>query len=152
MSRRSRQGPFRIQDINETVSGDLHVKIEEQSGQVQEYDVSTASIPFLTRPGQVRYKLAAGRPQDWDHNMEGGFSPQPKPHGIANGWSLYGGAIGEQDYQALALGLGRDLALLGAFSVDVTHSVRRCLRVAPTATAPFRVTRSVPATLKILMI
>ncbi|VDY45409.1 fimbrial protein SteB [Salmonella enterica subsp. enterica serovar Daytona] len=53
-------GPFRIQDINETVSGDLHVKIEEQSGQVQEYDVSTASIPFLTRPGQVRYKLAAG--------------------------------------------------------------------------------------------
>ncbi|EJV3269264.1 fimbria/pilus outer membrane usher protein, partial [Salmonella enterica] len=27
-------GPFRIQDINETVSGDLHVKIEEQSGQV----------------------------------------------------------------------------------------------------------------------
>ncbi len=54
--------------------------------------------------------------------MEGGFSPQPKPPGIANGWSLYGGAIGEQDYQALALGLGRDLALLGAFSVDVTHS------------------------------
>ncbi|MEA1399236.1 fimbria/pilus outer membrane usher protein, partial [Salmonella enterica] len=99
-------GPFRIQDINETVSGDLHVKIEEQSGQVQEYDVSTASIPFLTRPGQVRYKLAAGRPQDWDHNMEGGFFTSAEASwGIANGWSLYGGAIGEQDYQALALGL-----------------------------------------------
>ncbi len=56
-------GPFRIQDINETVSGDLHVKIEEQSGQVQEYDVSTASIPFLTRPGgalQVGRRATAG--------------------------------------------------------------------------------------------
>lgn len=116
-------GPFRIQDINETVSGDLHVKIEEQNGQVQEYDVSTASIPFLTRPGQVRYKLAVGRPQDWDHHVEGGmFTTAEASWGIANGWSLYGGGIGEQDYQALALGLGRDLALLGAFSVDVTHS------------------------------
>lgn len=116
-------GPFRIQDINETVSGDLHVKIEEQNGQVQEYDVSTASLPFLTRPGQIRYKLAAGRPQDWDHNMEGDmFTAAEASWGIANGWSLYSGIIGEQDYQALALGLGRDLALLGALSLDVTHS------------------------------
>ncbi|EAA7841155.1 outer membrane usher protein [Salmonella enterica] len=116
-------GPFRIQDINETVSGDLHVKIEEQNGQVQEYDVSTASIPFLTRPGQVRYKVAAGRPQDWDHHMQGGFFTTAEASwGIANGWSLYGGAIGEQDYQALAIGLGRDLALLGAISIDMTHS------------------------------
>lgn len=116
-------GPFRIQDINETVSGDLHVKIEEQNGQVQEYDVSTASIPFLTRPGQVRYKVAAGRPQDWDHHMQGGFFTTAEASwGITNGWSLYGGAIGEQDYQALAIGLGRDLALLGAISIDMTHS------------------------------
>ncbi len=73
MSRRSRRKSFRIQDINETVSGDLHVKVKNKAGQVQEYDVSTAaSIPFLARR-RVRYKLAAGRPQDWDHNMEGGF-------------------------------------------------------------------------------
>ncbi|MCZ5570027.1 hypothetical protein O5542_30595, partial [Escherichia coli] len=25
----------------------------------------TASMPFLTRPGQVRYKLMMGRPQEW---------------------------------------------------------------------------------------
>ncbi|ECG8591285.1 outer membrane usher protein [Salmonella enterica subsp. salamae] len=116
-------GPFRIQDINETVSGDLHVKIEEQNGQVQEYDVSTASIPFLTREGQVRYKLAAGRPQDWDHNLQGSFFATGEASwGVANGWSLYGGVIGEQDYQALAMGVGRDLALFGALAVDLTHS------------------------------
>lgn len=116
-------GPFRIQDINETISGDLHVKIEEQNGQIQEYDVSTASIPYLTRPGQLRYKLAAGRPQDWDHNLQGSFFTTGEASwGITNGWSLYGGGIGEQDYQALAIGLGRDMAVLGALSMDITHS------------------------------
>ncbi len=44
-------GPFRIQDIGDSVSGTLHVRIEEQNGQIQEYDVSTASMPFLTREG-----------------------------------------------------------------------------------------------------
>ncbi|MDI5454364.1 fimbria/pilus outer membrane usher protein, partial [Salmonella enterica subsp. enterica serovar Cerro] len=41
---------------------------EEQNGQTQEFDVNTASVPFLTRPGMVRYKMALGRPQDWDHH------------------------------------------------------------------------------------
>lgn len=42
--------------------------------------------------------------------------------GIANGWSLYGGALADENYQSAALGLGRDLALLGALAFDVTHS------------------------------
>ena len=63
-------GPFRIQDIGDSVSGTLHVRIEEQNGQVQEYDVSTASMPFLTRPGQVRYKVTMGRPQNWDQDRK----------------------------------------------------------------------------------
>lgn len=66
-------GPFRIQDLGDSVSGTLHIRIEEQNGQVQEYDINTASMPFLTRPGQVRYKLMMGRPQEWGHHVEGGF-------------------------------------------------------------------------------
>lgn len=66
-------GPFRIQDIGDSVSGTLHVRVEEQNGQVQEYDVTTASMPFLTRQGQVRYKVMMGRPEDWNHKTEGGF-------------------------------------------------------------------------------
>lgn len=116
-------GPFRIQDISQSTTGDLHVRIEEQSGQAQEYDVTTASIPFLTRLDQVRYKAALGRPQNWEHHLEGSmFGVGEASWGIANGWSLYGGAIGEQDYQALALGIGRDMAMLGALSFDITRS------------------------------
>lgn len=119
-------GPFRIQDLNQSTTGDLHVRIEEQNGQVQEYDVSTASIPYLTRPGQLRYKIAVGRPQDWDHNLEGSlFTSGEASWGITNGWSLYGGGIGEQDYQSLAIGVGRDMAVLGALSLDITHSRAR---------------------------
>lgn len=116
-------GPFRIQDIGDSVSGTLHVRIEEQNGQVQEYDVSTASMPFLTRPGQVRYKVTMGRPQNWDHQVAGSFfSGGEASWGIANGWSLYGGALADENYQSAALGLGRDLALFGALAFDVTHS------------------------------
>lgn len=42
-------GPFRIQDINEAVSGELNVRVEEQDGGVQEFVVNTANIPYLTR-------------------------------------------------------------------------------------------------------
>ncbi|MBE3468102.1 outer membrane usher protein [Enterobacter cloacae complex sp. P15RS] len=116
-------GPFRIQDINQSVSGDLHVRIEEQDGKVQEYDVSTTSVPFLTRANQVRFKTTVGRPQDWNHNMAGNiFAASEASWGVADGWSLYGGGIGEQDYQAMAVGIGRDMAALGALSFDVTRS------------------------------
>ncbi len=92
-------GPFRIQDLGDSVSGTLHVRIEEQNGQVQEYDISTASMPFLTRQGQVRYKMMMGRPQEWGHHIEGGFfSGGEASWGVANGWSLYGGALADENY------------------------------------------------------
>ncbi|HFK9066726.1 TPA: outer membrane usher protein, partial [Escherichia coli] len=64
-----------------------------------------------------------GRPQNWDHQVAGSFfSGGEASWGIANGWSLYGGALADENYQSAALGLGRDLALLGALAFDVTHS------------------------------
>lgn len=119
-------GPFRIQDLGEFTSGTLHVRIEELNGQVQEYDISTASMPFLTRPGQVRYKVMMGRPQEWGHHVNGGFfSGGEASWGIANGWSLYGGALGDENYQSVALGVGRDLSIFGAMAFDITHSHTR---------------------------
>ncbi|AML56697.1 Fimbriae usher protein StfC [Serratia rubidaea] len=119
-------GPFRIQDINGAVSGELDIRIEEQDGSVQAFKMETASIPYLTRPGFVRYKVAIGRPNDWQHHVNGPFFATGEfSWGVNNGWSLYGGGVLGDDYNALALGIGRDLLMFGALSFDVTQSRAR---------------------------
>ena len=119
-------GPFRIQDINDAVSGELNVRVEEQDGSVQEFVVNTASIPYLTRPGAVRFKLATGKPSDWQHHSRGPvFGTGEFSWGVSNGWSLYGGALAGGDYNALSLGIGRDLMMFGALSFDATQSRAR---------------------------
>ncbi|MGF6192425.1 outer membrane usher protein [Serratia sp. 2723] len=119
-------GPFRIQDINDAVSGELEVRVEEQDGSVQTFTVNTASIPYLTRPGAVRFKLATGRPSDWQHRSRGPlFGTGEFSWGVSNGWSLYGGALAGGDYNALSVGIGRDLMALGALSIDATQSRAR---------------------------
>lgn len=64
-------GPFRIQDLNSSISGRLDVRVEEQDGTEQTFQVDTATIPYLTRPGTVRYKTTVGQPSDFDHRTEG---------------------------------------------------------------------------------
>ncbi|WP_230979036.1 outer membrane usher protein [Intestinirhabdus alba] len=116
-------GPFRIQDLNDMVSGTLDVRVEEQNGTVQQFTVNTASVPYLTRPGQIRYKLASGRPSDAQHHTDGPmFATGEFSWGVNNGWSLYGGGVGSAEYDALALGVGRDLLMFGAVSFDMTSS------------------------------
>lgn len=117
-------GPFRIQDLSDALAGDLDVQVKEQDGSTQNFTVSTASIPYLTRPGMVRYKLSTGRPTDWRHHVNGDlFASGEFSWGVSNGWSLYGGGTLEQNYLASALGIGRDLMMFGAMSFDVTRSV-----------------------------
>lgn len=119
-------GPFRIQDLSDAVTGELDVRVEEQDGNVQEFVVNTADIPYLTRPGTVRFKLAAGKPSDWKHHLKGPiFSTGEFSWGVSNGWSLYGGALTGGNYNALSIGIGRDLLALGALSFDVTQSWAR---------------------------
>lgn len=119
-------GPFRIQDINSAVSGQLDVRVEEQDGSVQSFSLSTANIPYLTRAGTVRYKLIAGRPSDRQRHIIGPiFTSGEFSWGVSNGWSLYGGGVAGEQYNALASGLGRDLMMFGALAFDVTHSRAR---------------------------
>lgn len=116
-------GPFRIQDLNTAVNGKLDVKVTEQDGSVQTFQVDTANVPYLTRPGMVRYKFATGKPSDFKHHSQGPvFGTGEFSWGINNGWSLYGGGLLAGDYNALALGIGRDLLAFGALSFDVTQS------------------------------
>ncbi|AVA39242.1 PapC/FimD family outer membrane usher protein [Proteus mirabilis] len=116
-------GPFRIQDLHDAVSGRLDVRIEEQDGTIQEYQIDTANIPYLTRPGRLQYKVSAGKPSRLDHKTEGPiFAMGEFSWGVNNGWSLFGGTLVSKDYNSASLGFGRDLMMLGAISFDTTHS------------------------------
>lgn len=116
-------GPFRIQDLNDAVSGTMDVRIEEQDGTVQTFKVESASVPYLTRPGTVRYKLATGRPTSLHDGQNGDvFGTGEFSWGISNGWSLYGGGLADNNYKAFSVGVGRDLLAFGAVSVDVTRA------------------------------
>ncbi len=98
--------------------------MEELDGSVQVFQVTTASVPYLTRPGAVRYKLAAGKPSEWGHSMIGPMFTSGEiswGRGPTAG-ALYGGSVIGGDYNALSVGIGRDLFILGALAFDVTQS------------------------------
>ncbi|WP_272539749.1 outer membrane usher protein [Providencia sp. PROV197] len=119
-------GPFRIQDLSDAVSGKLDVVVKEQDGSTQEFQVDTASLPYLTRPGQIQYKLALGQPTNYQRHSEGdSFVTGEFSWGVNNGWSLFGGSLNSQNYNAVSLGVGRDLLAFGALSFDVTQSFAR---------------------------
>lgn len=137
-------GPFRIQDLSDAVSGRLDVRIEEQNGEVQQFTVNTSDIPYLSRPGSLRYKLALGKPEGYEYKSYDGDTEGDYDHdtytdlhhtygapmfaagefswGVNSGWSLYGGAIGGEDYNALSIGVGRDLFQYGALAFDISAS------------------------------
>ncbi len=119
-------GPFTIQDLDNSVRGRLDVEVIEQDGRKKTFQVDTAYVPYLTRPGQIRYKLVSGRSRYYGHTTEGPvFAAGEISWGISNKWSLYGGGIVAGDYNALAVGLGRDLNEFGTISADVTQSLAR---------------------------
>lgn len=116
-------GPFQIRDLSNALSGKLDVEVTEQDGSVQTFQVDAASVPYLTRPGLVRYKVALGKPSEYDHRVKGPeFVSSEFSWGISNGWSLYGGGLFARKYTAISAGIGRDLLMLGALSADITQS------------------------------
>jgi len=117
-------GPFRIQDLNAATTGKLDVQVQEQDGSVKKFSINTSDIPYLTRPGTVRYKLATGKTAGYlQHSTNGpAFGSGEFSWGVNNGWSVYGGALIADDYSSTAAGVGRDLLALGALSFDLTQS------------------------------
>ncbi|HAE77077.1 fimbria/pilus outer membrane usher protein [Morganella morganii] len=119
-------GPFRLRDLNSAVSGRLEVRVKEQDGTEQLFYVDTANVPYLTRPGSWRYKVAAGRPSEYRYHIRGDmFTSGEFSWGMSNSWSLYGGGVFTKDFRALSAGIGRDLFMLGALSADVTQTDAR---------------------------
>lgn len=116
-------GPFRIQTLDSGIRGVLDVTVREEDGEEKKFSVSTASLPYLTRPGRVIYKLVGGKTRYDGRHMTG----QPViggelSYGVSNAWSLYGGTQLNAYYQTVAVGIGRDLSTIGAISLDMTQS------------------------------
>ncbi|HGM9829036.1 TPA: fimbria/pilus outer membrane usher protein [Proteus mirabilis] len=119
-------GPFRIQTLDSGVREILDITIREENGEEKKFSISTASLPYLTRPGRLIYKLVMGKTRYDGHHLTGKpvFSGEFS-YGLSNAWSLYGGTQFNSDYQATAIGIGRDLFSFGALSLDITQSFAR---------------------------
>lgn len=118
-------GPFVIKDLNQSVNGTIDVTVTEDNGNETTFQVTTTSIPFLTRKGEFRYKLNSGQlaPNN-DSNVDDKFISLEGSVGVLNNTSLFGGVLSTQDrdYQAINIGIGQNLTQLGALSFDITQS------------------------------
>lgn len=121
-------GPFQIQTLDSSIRGTLDVTVREENGEEQKFSVTTAALPYLTRPGQIRYKFAAGKPRYDGRHLEGDMTASGElSYGLNNIWSIYGGSILSKNYQAFSAGFGRDLFTFGSLSFDVTQSHAKLL-------------------------
>ncbi len=117
-------GPFLIQNLSNALRGKLDVRVEEQNGKVTHFQVNTASTPYLTRPGRVRYNIALGVPSTANHRINDNlFATADASWGISNHWTVYGGAIIGGKYNSWNSGIGVDLNKLGAMTFDITQSL-----------------------------
>ncbi|WP_184007940.1 MULTISPECIES: fimbria/pilus outer membrane usher protein [unclassified Paraburkholderia] len=119
-------GAFALQDINANVQGTLDVTVQEEDGSVQHFTVTAASVPFLARQGELRYKFATGQPRLFGSpGITPWFGFAEAAYGLPLDFTLYGGTIDASGYKSLAVGVGKDLGPAGAVSVDVTTSNAR---------------------------
>ncbi|OLL28250.1 fimbrial protein [Burkholderia sp. SRS-W-2-2016] len=125
-SRRVSAGAFALQDVTANVQGSLDVTVQEEDGSVQKFTVTSASVPFLAREGQLRYKFSVGQPRLFGSpGITPWFGAAEAAYGLPKDVTIYGGTIDATNYTAAALGIGKDLGSIGAVSVDVTTSNAR---------------------------
>lgn len=117
-------GAFEINDLYPTGgSGDLNVTVKETDGSEQHFVVPFASIPVLQREGRFKYSLTGGQYRSYDDNVEKTpFLQGTAIYGLPYGFTAYGGLQASKYYDALGLGVGKNIGDLGALSVDVTSA------------------------------
>ncbi|WP_394521339.1 fimbria/pilus outer membrane usher protein [Pantoea sp. SGAir0184] len=117
-------GPFEISDLYATGgSGDLEVTITETDGSVQRQLVPFAALPVMQREGRLRYSITLGeyRP-GWRGVDDARIAQATAIYGFGLGLTGYAGFQAADHFKAIAAGLGKNMAGLGAISADVTHS------------------------------
>ena len=117
-------GAFEITDLFPTGgAGDLAVTVKESDGSEQHFTVAFASLPVLQREGQIKYAATGGQYRAYNSEVEKTpFGQLTGIYGLPHGLTLYGGVQGSSKYQSLALGVGKNMGDLGAFSTDVIQA------------------------------
>ncbi|MBC3378342.1 fimbrial biogenesis outer membrane usher protein [Serratia fonticola] len=117
-------GAFEINDMFPTGgSGDLQVTIKETDGSEQRLVVPFASLPVLQREGRLKYAVSGGQYRSYDSSVEKNtFAQGTAIYGLPLGFTGYGGGQLAEHYQALVLGMGKNLGNFGALSADITHA------------------------------
>ncbi|CAM8752884.1 fimbria/pilus outer membrane usher protein [Burkholderia pseudomallei] len=96
-------GAFALSNLNTSVQGTLDVVVEEEDGTVQRFQVATASVPFLAREGQLRYKTAIGQPRTFGGaGITPWFGFAEAAYGLPFDVTLYGGLIAASGYTSVA--------------------------------------------------
>ncbi|XOY29526.1 fimbria/pilus outer membrane usher protein [Proteus cibi] len=116
-------GAFEIRDLYPTSnSGDLYVSVEENDGSKHDYIVPYSAVPILQREGQKQFVIQAGEVRQDNQNKKPRFIQGHLIYGLPYDSTAYGGALITSDYQSYALGVGRNMGTLGAFSTDITFA------------------------------
>lgn len=118
-------GPFVLDDLSPSGSGGtMEVSIREENGQVRTFSQPYAALPNMMRDGGFKYELTTGKYRGDSHgnDEQKPFTLLTGTYGMPFNVTVYGGVIGAPDYQTASVGMGMGLGILGAVSVDVTHS------------------------------
>ncbi|MDA8517934.1 fimbrial outer membrane usher protein [Citrobacter sp. Igbk 16] len=120
-------GEFEINDMFPTGSnGDYDVTVKEADGSEQHFIVPYASLPILQRTGHAKYSVTAGKYRDGNNHTGDSFTQATLLYGLPWGITLYGGGqVAGNTYQSAALGIGQNMQMLGAISLDGTWSHAR---------------------------
>ncbi len=116
-------GPFEIKNLMLSGYGnDLDVTVTEADGSIKSFTVPYSSLVQLLRPGQSKYSASLG--EAWAPSYSN-FKPVVGQvnfqHGVNNYVTAFGGFVGSEAYQAVALGSAVS-TYLGGISADYTYS------------------------------
>lgn len=116
-------GPFVIDDLSVSGSGELEVRVIEADGSETRFTQPYSTLGNLLRDGVWRYSAALGEYAPANHDSERPWLAQGTlARGLAERWTLYSGAQAAGFYQASSLGLARDMGHFGALAGDVSRS------------------------------
>lgn len=120
-------GAFVIDDLYPTSSsGDLQVTIKEAGGTTHTFMQPFSNVPVMQREGRLKYSLTVGQYRSQDENSDEPVLGQSTlVYGLPHDMTVYGGFQLADNYNALALGMGFGLGVLGSISLDATQAHSR---------------------------